>query len=289
MRSCSANSGGGCWQRARPISLAAPDRKERCSPVCALPCAVNRLPGATRAEDPAPPRLGHGRWRSWHVCRPQAVWPGTSAAYPGNVRISSSALCEGGCAMLSACSPIADHYRPRRHRLAAATYRQTRAERFATRRASHRHLGTSLSREPLQPHHAPNTSASPGPTYPDNTPSSYHSWASRWVPLVVQADFPRPLQRISPAHRGPMGLRSHRRVGSVALPRSPSPCALADRVSKKGYLTMPGQPPGPDTSGQGMEGPPAPSLVAADRTMTRQGRGGRWVDHGSSLSSWRWQ
>jgi len=33
---------------------------------------------------------------------------------------------------LAAYGPIASHFRPRRHRLAAATYRQTRAERFAT-------------------------------------------------------------------------------------------------------------------------------------------------------------
>ena len=72
--------------------------------------------------------------------------------------------------MLGACSPIADHCRLRRHRLTAATYRETRAERFASWRESHRHPGSSLSREPLQPHLAPDTSASPGPTYPDNTP-----------------------------------------------------------------------------------------------------------------------
>ena len=36
---------------------------------------------------------------------------------------------------LAAYGPIASHFRPRRHRLAAATYRQTRAERFATWRA----------------------------------------------------------------------------------------------------------------------------------------------------------
>jgi len=33
---------------------------------------------------------------------------------------------------LAAYGPIASHFRPRRHRLAAATYRQTSAERFAT-------------------------------------------------------------------------------------------------------------------------------------------------------------
>jgi putative transposase len=36
---------------------------------------------------------------------------------------------------LAASGPSAGHVRPRRHRLAAATYRQTRAERFATWRA----------------------------------------------------------------------------------------------------------------------------------------------------------
>ncbi len=36
---------------------------------------------------------------------------------------------------LAAYGPIASHCRPRRHRLAAADYRQTRAERFATWRA----------------------------------------------------------------------------------------------------------------------------------------------------------
>jgi len=36
---------------------------------------------------------------------------------------------------LAAYGPIASHFRPRRHRLAAAAYRQTRAERFATWRA----------------------------------------------------------------------------------------------------------------------------------------------------------
>ena len=36
---------------------------------------------------------------------------------------------------LAAYGPIAAHFRPRRHRLAAATYRQTRAARFATWRA----------------------------------------------------------------------------------------------------------------------------------------------------------
>jgi len=36
---------------------------------------------------------------------------------------------------LAAYGPLASHCRPRRHRLTAATYRQTRAERFATWRA----------------------------------------------------------------------------------------------------------------------------------------------------------
>jgi putative transposase len=36
---------------------------------------------------------------------------------------------------LAACGPIASHFRLRRHRLSAAAYRQTRAERFATWRA----------------------------------------------------------------------------------------------------------------------------------------------------------
>ena len=36
---------------------------------------------------------------------------------------------------LAAYGPIASHFRPRRHRLTAAAYRQTRAERFATWRA----------------------------------------------------------------------------------------------------------------------------------------------------------
>jgi putative transposase len=36
---------------------------------------------------------------------------------------------------LAAYGPIAAHFRPRRHRLTAAAYRQTRAERFATWRA----------------------------------------------------------------------------------------------------------------------------------------------------------
>jgi putative transposase len=36
---------------------------------------------------------------------------------------------------LAAYGPIAAHFRPRRHRLTAVTYRQTRAERFATWRA----------------------------------------------------------------------------------------------------------------------------------------------------------
>ncbi len=36
---------------------------------------------------------------------------------------------------LAAYGPIAGHFRPRRHRLTAATYRETRAERFATWRA----------------------------------------------------------------------------------------------------------------------------------------------------------
>jgi len=36
---------------------------------------------------------------------------------------------------LAAYGPIADHFRPRRHRLTAPTYRATRAERFATWRA----------------------------------------------------------------------------------------------------------------------------------------------------------
>ena len=36
---------------------------------------------------------------------------------------------------LAAYGPIAAHFRPRRHRLTATAYRQTRAERFATRRA----------------------------------------------------------------------------------------------------------------------------------------------------------
>jgi len=33
---------------------------------------------------------------------------------------------------LAAYGPIADHFRPRRHRLTAAAYRATRQERFAT-------------------------------------------------------------------------------------------------------------------------------------------------------------
>jgi len=33
---------------------------------------------------------------------------------------------------LAAYGPIAAHFRPRRHRLTAAAYRETRAERFAT-------------------------------------------------------------------------------------------------------------------------------------------------------------
>ena len=33
---------------------------------------------------------------------------------------------------LAAYGPIASHFRPRRHRLTAESYRQTRAERFAT-------------------------------------------------------------------------------------------------------------------------------------------------------------
>ncbi len=36
---------------------------------------------------------------------------------------------------LAAYGPIASHFRPRRHRLTAAVYRETRAERFATWRA----------------------------------------------------------------------------------------------------------------------------------------------------------
>ncbi len=36
---------------------------------------------------------------------------------------------------LAAYGPIASHFRPRRHRLTAAAYRQTRTERFATWRA----------------------------------------------------------------------------------------------------------------------------------------------------------
>jgi hypothetical protein len=36
---------------------------------------------------------------------------------------------------LAAYGPIASHFRPRRHRLAAAAYRETRHERFATWRA----------------------------------------------------------------------------------------------------------------------------------------------------------
>ena len=36
---------------------------------------------------------------------------------------------------LAAYGPIASHFRPRRHRLTAATYRETRHERFATWRA----------------------------------------------------------------------------------------------------------------------------------------------------------
>ncbi len=36
---------------------------------------------------------------------------------------------------LAACGPIASHFRPRRHRLAAADYRQIRNERFAIWRA----------------------------------------------------------------------------------------------------------------------------------------------------------
>ena len=36
---------------------------------------------------------------------------------------------------LAAYGPIASHFRPRRHRLTAAAYRETRAERFATWRA----------------------------------------------------------------------------------------------------------------------------------------------------------
>jgi len=36
---------------------------------------------------------------------------------------------------LAAYGPIVGHFRPRRHRLTAATYRETRAERFAARRA----------------------------------------------------------------------------------------------------------------------------------------------------------
>jgi len=36
---------------------------------------------------------------------------------------------------LAASGPIASHFRPRRHRLTAPTYRETRAERFATWRA----------------------------------------------------------------------------------------------------------------------------------------------------------
>ena len=35
----------------------------------------------------------------------------------------------------AAYGPIASHFRPRRHRLTAAAYRETRAERFATWRA----------------------------------------------------------------------------------------------------------------------------------------------------------
>jgi len=37
---------------------------------------------------------------------------------------------------LAAYGPIASHCRPRRHRLTADAYRQTRAERFATWRAA---------------------------------------------------------------------------------------------------------------------------------------------------------
>ncbi len=37
---------------------------------------------------------------------------------------------------LAAYGPIAGHFRPRRHRLTAIAYRQTRAERFATWRAA---------------------------------------------------------------------------------------------------------------------------------------------------------
>ena len=36
---------------------------------------------------------------------------------------------------LAVYGPIADHFRPRRHRLTAAAYRQTRTARFATWRA----------------------------------------------------------------------------------------------------------------------------------------------------------
>ncbi len=36
---------------------------------------------------------------------------------------------------LAAYGPIAAHFRPRRHRLAAAIYRETRDQRFATWRA----------------------------------------------------------------------------------------------------------------------------------------------------------
>jgi len=35
----------------------------------------------------------------------------------------------------AAYGPIASHFRPRHHRLTAAAYRETRAERFATWRA----------------------------------------------------------------------------------------------------------------------------------------------------------
>ncbi len=36
---------------------------------------------------------------------------------------------------LAAYGPITSHFRPRRHRLTAAAYRETRAERFAAWRA----------------------------------------------------------------------------------------------------------------------------------------------------------